>query len=326
MSKIHDRLDIKLPIWSAGMGLGIAGAALGGAVSNARGLGVLGAGGMDAAQTSALIAATRQITSRAFGVNIIMPMMQDGQIESCFDARVPLMVLFWGDPSPYVNDAHKRGILVVSQCGDTEDAVRAADAGVDGVIVQGIEAGGHVMATRPLAEVVTATVNELGSLPVIASGGIASGADVASALKLGAGAVSMGTRFLATTESMVLDSYKQRVIAAKSAETVLTELFDIGWPNAAHRVIRNRAYDDWEAAGRPPSGERPDENRVIGKLGEGDDATELPRYTVTPPVLQFDGDLEEAALYCGQSCDRIDSILSTGDLMKQLVVELNAAV
>lgn len=326
MSKIHDRLNIKLPIWSAGMGLGIAGAALSSAVSDAGGLGVLGVGGMQPAPTRALIAGMRRLTSRAFGVNIIIPMMPDGQIESCFDENVPLMVLFWGDPSPYINDAHKRGILVVSQCGDTEGAVRAADAGVDGVIVQGIEAGGHVMATRPLAEVVAETVKELGSLPVIASGGIATGADIAGALRLDAGAVSMGTRFLATSEAMVLDGYKERLVAAKSEDTVLTELFDAGWPDAAHRVIRNRAYNDWAAAGCPPRGERPDENLVIGKLGEGDEAAELPRYTVTPPLLQFHGDLEEAALYCGHSCDRIDSILSTGDLMEQLLTELKAAV
>ena len=132
MRRIHDQLNIKLPIWSAGMGLGIAGAALSCAVSEARGLGVLGLGGMDPASMRALIGDMRSRTSRAFGVNIILPMMQDGQIEICFDEKVPLMVLFWGDPSPYIRDAHQRGILVVSQCGDVDEAVRAADSGVDG--------------------------------------------------------------------------------------------------------------------------------------------------------------------------------------------------
>jgi nitronate monooxygenase/enoyl-[acyl-carrier protein] reductase II len=136
----------------------------------------------------------------------------------------------------------------------------------------------------------------------------------------------MGTRFLATHESMVLDDYKQRLLDAHSADTVLTKLFDIGWPDAAHRVIRNRAFNDWEAAGCPASGERPDEHAVIGTLDIGDEPRELPRYTVTPPLLQFKGDLEEAALYCGESCDRIDSVLAADTVMKQLIAELNAAL
>jgi len=307
------------------MGLGIAGSALASVVSNAGGLGVLGLGGMEPDMMRGLISETRGMTSRAFGVNIIMPLMVPGQIETCFDERVPLMVLFWGDPADYIKDAHRRNILVVSQCGDVDEAARAAAAGVDGVIVQGTEAGGHVKATRPLAEVVRDTVRELAPLPVIASGGIATGADIARALKLGASAVSMGTRFLATPESSALDSYKQRLLQARSEDTVLTELFDIGWPNAAHRVIRNRAYHDWEAAGCPASGNRPGENTVIGSLAVGESPSELPRFSVTPPILQFDGDLEEAALYCGESCDHIDSILPAALVMEQLVAELRAA-
>lgn len=324
MSKIHEHLRIKLPIWSAGMGLGIAGSDLASAVSNAGGLGVLGLGGMDPQMMRQLIADTRAKTSRAFGVNIIMPLMVPGQIELCYDEKVPLLVLFWGDPSDYVKDAHKRGMLVVSQCGDVDEAVRAAEAGVDGVIVQGTEAGGHVKATRPLAEVVRDTVAELASLPVIASGGIATGAGIARALNLGASAVSIGTRFLATRESAALDDYKERLLAARSEDTVLTTLFDMGWPDAAHRVIRNRAYKEWEAAGSPASGSRPGENRIIGTLAMGSPPGELPRYSVTPPILQFDGDLEEAALYCGKSCDDIDAILSVDSVMAQLVKELRA--
>jgi nitronate monooxygenase len=326
MSKIHERLNIKLPIWNAGMGMGMAGAALSSVVSNAGGLGVLGLGGMPPQAMRPVIAEMRELTTRAFGVNIIMPMMQDGQIETCFDEDIPLMVLFWGDPAPYINDAHKRGVLVVSQCGDVEEAVRAAEAGVDGVIVQGTEAGGHVKATRPLHIVLRETVKELGSVPVIAAGGIATGADIAQALKLGASAVSMGTRFVATDEALALESYKSLITESQSSQTVLTELFDMGWPNAAHRVIRNKAYDEWEAAGSPPTGTRPDENLIIGELGDGANAVEIPRFSVVPPIDNYHGDLSEAALYCGESCDRIDTIISTEKVMDQLVAELNAAV
>jgi nitronate monooxygenase len=325
VSKIHERLKVKVPIWSAGMGLGISGSALTSAVSNAGGLGVLGLGGMQLEMMRTVIADTRQKTSRAFGVNIIMPLMLHGQIELCFDEQIPLLVLFWGDPSDYIKDAHKRGMLVVSQCGDVEEAVRAAEAGVDGVIVQGTEAGGHVKATRPLEEVVRDTVAELASLPVIASGGIATGAHIARSLSWGASAVSMGTRFLATHESSALDGYKQRLLDARSEDTVLTKLFDVGWPNAAHRVIRNRAYSDWEAAGCPASGDRPGEHSGVGTLTIGEAPSEVPHYSVTPPLLQFDGDLEEMALYCGESCDHIDTVLSADHVMEQLISELREA-
>ena len=149
MSSIHDRLNVKLPIWNAGMGLGIAAAEMASAVSNAGGLGVLGLGSMEPAMMREEIAQTRKLTTRAFGANIIMPMMMEGQMDVLFDERVPLVVLFWGDPEPFIKDAHKRDMLVVSQCGDADEAARAADLGVDGVIVQGTEAGGHVQSDTP---------------------------------------------------------------------------------------------------------------------------------------------------------------------------------
>ncbi len=325
MSAIDDRLNLKLPIWNAGMGLGIAGAAMASAVCAAGGLGVLGLGSMRPAQMRDEIERLRALTSRAFGVNLIMPMMQEGQIDVCFDERVPLMILFWGDPAPFVKDAHRRDILLVSQCGDAEEALCAADAGVDAVIVQGTEAGGHVKATHPLGDVVVDSARALGSLPVIASGGIANGDDINKALQLGACAVSMGTRFLATHEAAVQPAYKDRVIAARSEQTVMTKLFDVGWPDAAHRVLRNRAYDNWEAAGRAPSGSRPGEGEVVAHLKLSDEVMDIPRYSVVPPMEIYEGDVEEAALYCGQSCDRIDALASTAALMEQLARELDTA-
>ena len=96
MSRIHEKLNIRLPIWSAGMGIGIAGPALTAGVSNARGLGVLGVGGLAPEEIQSAITDLRRLTSRAFGVNIILPLVQSHEIEVCFDERVPLMVFFWG--------------------------------------------------------------------------------------------------------------------------------------------------------------------------------------------------------------------------------------
>lgn len=307
------------------MGIGIAGPALAAAVSNARGLGVLGAGGLPDEEIQQQIVALRRLSSRAFGVNIILPLLKSREIEVCFDERVPLMVLFWGDISPYVKDAHRRDILVVAQCGSAEEAVIAADAGADGIIIQGTEAGGHVKARQPLAENLRATINAVSPLPAIAAGGIASGADIAQALSAGASAVSIGTKFLATREAVVTEQYKQMIVDACAADTCLTELFDMGWPQAQHRVIRNKTYDAWENSGKPAPGERPGENEAIGFVTQNNTKTELPRYTIFPPLTNVDAHPDDLALYAGESCDRTTEILSVEALMIELQDELRKA-
>ncbi|MEQ8230857.1 MAG: nitronate monooxygenase [Gammaproteobacteria bacterium] len=326
MPDLLDRLHTSAPLWSAGMGGGLAGPALTAAVSEAGGFGVLGCGGgLPRAEVSRLIAQTRALTSRAFGANVILPMSDGSDIEACFDARVPVLVLFWGDVQPFVADAHRRDMYVVAQCGGPDDAVAAADAGVDAVIVQGSEAGGHVKARAPLAETVPAAVRVLGPVPTIAAGGIATGADIADALALGARGVSLGTRFLACSEAAAHDDYKARVVAAAAADTLLTELFDIGWPAAAHRVLRNAVVSAWEAAGRPAPGARPGEGEEIGTIGRGESQVVVPRYSVLPPVTDFDGDLEAVALYAGESVDRIDAVADAATIMTNLMEELRAA-
>ena len=326
MRTMLDRLDLKLPIWNAGMGGGIAGPELVAAVAEAGGLGVLGAGAIGGAQVRAQLAAIRALTARPCGANIILPMSDGSDVEACFDARVEVLVLFWGDPKPYVADAHKRGMFVVSQCGDAAEAVAAADAGVDAVIVQGTEAGGHVKALLPLATTVSEAARVLGPVPLIAAGGIATGSDVADALAMGATAASIGTRFLASHESRARDDYKQRVVSARASDTVFTDLFDLGWPQANHRVIRNATYDRWEQAGRPAPGLRPGEGDEIGEVGEGDARIVLPRYTVMPPVRGFSGDLDALPLYAGESVERISGVLPAAAIVHQLMTELRAAV
>ena len=326
MRTLLDHLNIKLPIWSAGMGGGLAGPALAAAVCEAGGFGVLGAGSAPAALITQWIAQTRELTSRPFGANIILPMSDGSDIEACYDARVPVLVLFWGDAQPFVKDAHRRGMFVVAQCGGPDDAVAAADAGVDAVIVQGTEAGGHVKASAPLASTLTATLNVLGPVPVIAAGGIANGADIAAVLGQGARAASLGTRFVASHEAAACAGYKERIVAASADDTVMTTLFDIGWPDAAHRVIRNTTYQRWEAAGRPPSGQRPGERQEVGELLLSGERLVLQRYSVVPPLASFDGDLDAMALYAGESVERITDILPASELVERLLDELRRAV
>jgi nitronate monooxygenase/enoyl-[acyl-carrier protein] reductase II len=320
------RLAIELPIFNAGMGGGIAGAELAAAVSNAGGLGVLGALGLPPLVIREQTARIRSLTTKPFGVNLVIPQMTGGEIEACFEERIPVLVLFWGDPAPYVKDAHARGIKVILQAGSLTEAVAAAAAGVDVVMVQGVEAGGHVRGTESLLTLLPAAVDALGPLPVVAAGGVGDGRGVAAALALGAQAVSMGTRFLASDEAMVEPAYKERIVHAGAADTVYTSLFDLGWPDAPHRVLRNRAYTEWEAAGAPPSGQRPGEGVIVASAPLGGMTLDVPRYAVVAPVTGFRGDMDYVALYAGQSCELVHDIKPAAAIVRELAHDAAAAL
>src|SRR2546428_6194064 len=230
-------LGIDHPIFSAGIGPA-ATVELAAAVSRAGACGVLGGGGSGGAYVREQVRRLRALTDRPFGVNIILgdQEAEPEPIEACIAERVPVLVFFWGDPRPFVADAHRHGVQVLLQVGSVEEANAAADAGVDAIIAQGTEAGGHVRGTTALSVIVPAVVDAVKPVPVIASGGIADGRGLAAALALGAQAVSMGTRFVASEEASVPRMYKERIVASTTADTVYSvDLFDVEWPNAPHR-------------------------------------------------------------------------------------------
>ena len=109
----------------------------------------------------------------------------------------------------------------------------------------------------------------------------------------------MGTRFVASEEARASREYKLRIVRARAEDTVHTMLFDIGWPDAAHRVIRNKAVHEWEAAGRPASGQRPGEGTIVGRMPSEGGMIDMPRYFVGSPLIGFEGDLEYTVLYAG---------------------------
>jgi len=164
------QLGIDHPIFSVGFGGGMAGPELAAAVSNAGACGVLGMGGVPAPYIAKQVKRLRELTDKPFGVNIILPLLQEGQIEICLDEKIPILVLFWGDPKPYVEEAHRRGTKVFIQVGSIEEAKAAAEAGVDAIIAQGVEAGGHVKSTTSLSTIVPAVVEAVKPVPVIEPG------------------------------------------------------------------------------------------------------------------------------------------------------------
>jgi NAD(P)H-dependent flavin oxidoreductase YrpB (nitropropane dioxygenase family) len=320
------RLGVEIPIFSAPMGGGTAGPELTAAVSNAGGCGLLGLGGVPAPAVPGLIAATRAATKRPFGAGLLLPLLDPAALEACLAADLACLVLFWGDVGPFVERAHERGTCVVAQVGSLAEAAAAARAGADAVIAQGVEAGGHVRGTTALSALLPTAARALRPLPVLAAGGIATGAGVAAALAAGAQGVVLGTRFLASPEAWATDEYKRRILSAKPEDTVCTTLFDVGWPDAPHRVIRNRAVAEWEAAGSPAPGARPEEGSVIGRIRLGAELRDVPRYSLVSPLASFEGDHELAALYAGQSCGLVDEMKPAARIVRDLVREADRAL
>jgi len=328
------QLGVELPIFCAGMGAA-AGPDLVAAVSNAGGIGVLGAAGAPPDELRRRIGRLRELTDRPFGVNFIIDGVDTEEdlnfireeIRTAGAEGASAVVLFWGDPAPYVETAHRAEVKLMIQVGSVEEALSAADAGVDAIIAQGIEAGGHVRGTTSIWTLLPQVVQKVAPLPVVASGGIGDGLGVARALGLGAQAVSLGTRFLASDEAPVHPDYKRRVVASTAADTFYGDVFNVGWPGAPHRVLRNRLIEEWEAAGRPPAGRRPGEGTVVGTVVMSSGVRRAwPRYAVGVAGPDFDGDIDYAPLWAGESCSVITDIKPAAAIVRDLAGEAEAAL
>ena len=241
----------------------------------------------------------------------------------CLEEGAKIVSLFWGDPSPYVARIRAAGAVLLQTVGSADEARRAVAAGADIIVAQGWEAGGHVwgrVATMPL---VPRVVDAVRPTPVVAAGGIADGRGVAAALMLGAAGAWLGTRFLASEEVFIHPDYRARVLAAAETDTEYTLLFDGGWPDAPLRALRNSTLAAWEAAGRPPHGQRPREGETIAALPDG---TPAPRYSMVPPLPGMTGELEALVHYAGQSAGLVTRVQPAAEIVRELVVETTRAL
>jgi nitronate monooxygenase len=286
------------------------------AVSNAGGLGLLPVTWLDPRSGAAAVRATKELTSRPFGVNLVLDQPRDEQLEAVLAAGVAVVTFFWGDPAPYIERVHAAGALATLTVSSAEEARRASAVGVDAVVAQGWEAGGHVWGRVSTLPLVPAVKDAVAPLPVVAAGGIADGRGLAAVLALGADAAWLGTRFVATDEAPFTPEYKQRVVEAAETDAMYTKLFDVGWPDAPHRVLPNSTVAGWDAAGRPEPGARPGEGEVIATAPDGES---LPRYGISEPIVGTTGDTEALALYAGQSAALIAGIEPAGTIVRRLV-------
>ncbi len=260
---ILERLGVASPVVQAGLGGGLSRHELAAAVSEAGGLGTIAVNGAEAIRRE--LAAARALTGKPIAVNVLLPFARRGWFEAA--AAADVVVTFWGRPR------RRTPGVWIHQCGSVAEACAAHAAGADAVIVQGVEAGGHVRGTTPALELLERVRAALPpGYPLLPAGGIAERADVERALEAGADAAVAGTRFLLAEESRAHPGYRQRLLGAE--DTLLTRLFGAGWP-VPHRVVPNAATERGLAAG--PDG--PALNRALNRLA-------APGRRFLPPALQ----------------------------------------
>lgn len=315
MRGVLDLRRLQAPVVQAGMGA-VARHELAAAVSEAGGLGTIGGARAPIAEE---LAAARRLTDQPIAVNLVMPLVRRGDLRAAADADV--IVTFWGRPRRVA------GGTWVHQCGSVDEARAAAAAGADAVIAQGVEAGGHVRGTTPVLELVE-RVRAAVEIPVLAAGGIVDRAGVDRALEAGAVAAVAGTRFLLSDESRAHPDYKRRCLEAD--ETVLTELFGLGWAGAPHRVLPNAATRRW--LGDEPRG--PGWIRLADRLASPV-ARNLPLAVqdrwlalqrpsqpfLAPPMALDDGPpglLDSGPLYAGANVARVSEVRPAARLVGEL--------
>ena len=285
------------------------------AVSEAGGMGSIQGTWEEPEDAAKLVDGVIQKTNNPFFVNFVLS-FQPQALEAAIEAGAPAVTFSWGIAPELIDFAHSKNVAVGVQVGTADGAKAAVSCGADFLICQGIEAGGHVQSTIELTTLLPQVVSAAAEVPVFAAGGLATGADIAWAIRMGASGVMLGTRFVATKESNAHQLYKEAILASTASDTVYTLCFDGGWPQAAHRVIRNQTLNRWEDAGCPPRGMRPGEGDVVARDGSDH---EVKRYGFNKPVKSISGDnVNDWCLYAGTSCDKITDIPGASELVSRL--------
>jgi len=242
-TELTEKLGIEYPIIQAGMG-GVARAELVAAVSDAGGLGVIGAAMMTPAILRQQVRKIKDLTDKPFGVDLLLAQGWPGleeMIQVMFEEEVPVFASGLGNPGPYAEEMHRHGMTILAVIGAVRHARRVVEGGTDIVVAQGTEGGGHTGRIATMA-LVPQVVDAVAPIPVAAAGGVADGRGLVAALALGACGVWVGTRFVATKEAFGHDNYKHKIVEATEEGTQVTRCFT----GKDCRVIKNRYQEQWE--------------------------------------------------------------------------------
>ena len=280
------------------------------AVADAGGVGTLSALGMSPASLDRFLASAAARTTGVLAANFLTAAVDPEAVEVAA-ARVPVIDFFWNDPDAAVIErAHRAGAVVSWQVGSPLEARAAVDAGADVVVVQGIEAGGHVRATAPLLALLGAVLDVV-EVPVLAAGGIGHPRALAAVLAAGAAGARIGTAFIATVESGAHPDYKAAVVAAGPGASAVTDAFALGCPlcatSARHRVLQS-CVDALQLTDAP----------VVGRTTIGRATVTIPRGSPLSPAATTTGQVGAMALYASDAAAAVQEVLPAAEVLHRL--------
>ena len=311
-TRLTELLDIEHPVMLAGMG-GVSYHRLVAAVSEAGGIGTFGASTMAPGELAEEIAAAKALTSKPFGVDLLtaMPGQFERDIQQVVEGGARIFVAGLGVPREVIDLLHSHNILVGSMCGKVRHAVAAVASGVDFVVAQGTEGGGHTgtVATIALVPQVVDAVGE--SVPVVAAGGLFDGRGLAASLALGADGVWIGTRFIATPEARAVNGYKETLVSLREDDTVISRAYT----GKTCRVVRNDWTNHHE---QHPDELQPFPAQAAASTRAGVNHLGAPEGTEVDVRREF--------MPCGQGVGAIDALVPAGDIVRQMVAEAERTI
>lgn len=305
-NRICQLFDIQYPLVQAGM-IWCSGWELAAAVSNAGGLGIIGSGSMYPEILEEQVIKCKQATNKPFAVNL--PMLYpdiDKHIQTIIKHKVPIVFTSAGNPKTWTKHLQDHGIKVVHVVSSVKFALKAQEAGVDAIVAEGFEAGGHNGRDETTTFCLIPMVKAAIDIPLIAAGGIGTGRGMLAAMNLGADAVQVGSRFVTSIESSAHENFKQYIIASEEGDTMLTlkELTPV-------RLLKNEFYTQLQSAYQDGA----DKEKLTEILGRG-----------RAKKGMFEGDLIEGELEIGQIAGLIEKIMPAGEIVQEMMNEFHQAL
>jgi NAD(P)H-dependent flavin oxidoreductase YrpB (nitropropane dioxygenase family) len=314
-TRFTDLVGCSVPLQQAGLGRGLSNPRLAAAVATAGGLGMVSVYGWPPATIAEILDELHHLTAGPVGANFVMQYVEPQEAEECVAAaaaRARVVDFFYSDPdASLVEIVHRHGALACWQVGSQEEAVAAVDAGCDLIVAQGIEAGGHVRSRIGLLALLSEVLAAV-DVPVLAAGGIGTGRAMAAALAAGAEGVRVGTRFIAAEEAQAHPKYVNALITARSRDTIYTEAFWVGWPNAPHRVLRS-SLEAAEAFQGEVVGE--------GQTWRAQDRFPVERFRASAPIAGYTGAIEAMSMWAGESVGAVQMVQPAAHIVDELASE-----